>query len=396
MKKLTLSLVLLITATSVAFGKPAYKQWKKGSYEIDGKSVTEGELRGMITNRDLCQTEYMIYNKSDNEDAMQVYLQYYIESHQIRLVIQVVTPEEIDFKVGKNIIELIENGDVVKRVKLSQMTIDGVKQNIYLAEICSVDTRLPYQIKNLSSGHTYVRLFKVYKLPGHVSMSLRNGEWAYNTWMNNKVNQANAEREALKRAEDMPFITYRDGLSNRYEALKKNYNVQYSGTSGVFSIWSKKPAPSTATRFDVCVIMKSDSDMKFWRDTGNEEHLVAGAIQFQLIYPQFMPYAVNVGAIYTEDGMYSLRYPFNFQLGDSFNEQGMKKSRYAIQVVMTPRIVKESDKFESLNKLFNSGKPIYIEFRGDMISPMKYQLTEQDIVRVKDLLKFIYDLQGKF
>ena len=70
--------------------------------------------------------------------------------------------------------------------------------------------------------------------------------------------------------------------------------------------------------------------------------------------------------------------------------------RIAFQVVLTPRVVKESGKLEYLNKMFNSGKPIYIEFVGKVVGSMKYQLTAQDIAQVKDLLKFVNELQGGF
>ena len=229
-------------------------------------------------------------------------------------------------------------------------------------------------------------MYSPYKVRGYQSV---NVSVFINEYQKDKV-----KRE--KEADELRFIEYRDGLDARYKALVKNYEVQYNGAIGGYSIWSKKSKSYTATRFAVGLSMKADRDMSFWRDSGHEEHNVVGGIQFQLIIPQICSYFVDVGAIYTADGEYSLQYPFSFYNGEMLTENGMSKARYSFSVVMTPRVVKESGKLEYLNKMFNSGKPIYIEFRGRVIGSMKYQLTAHDIARVKDLLKFINELQVGF
>lgn len=375
MKKLMIIFGLLL-ATSVAFGKPAYKQWKweKMDYSVNRDVEVEGSY---------LRFGYMSFRHKTKKDG-NVYIGLFADTNRltegkVRIMVTASTSEKVDFSVGSNSVYLICIGaGVTNTTPFKDVGVSDGRYS-YFADVGWVDVRC------LDTGTLFLKSF--YKVADNFRLFDCLG--LYKEWREEEVlRQRQSDVDA--------FIEYRDGLDDRYKALVKNYEVKYNGAIGGYSIWSKKSKSYTATRFAVCLSMKADGDMSFWRDSGHDVHNVVRDIQFQLVIPQVVSYFVDVGAIYTADGEYSLRYPFSFYNGEMFTEQGMSKARYCFDVIMTPRVVKESGKLEYLNKMFSSGKPIFIEFRGKVVGSMKYQLTAQDIAQVKDLLKFVNELQGGF
>ena len=104
MKKLTLSLVLLITATSVAFGKPAYKQWKweKMDYSVNRDVEVEGSY---------LRFGYMSFRHKTKKDG-NVYIGLFADTNRltegkVRIMVTASTSEKVDFSVGSNSVYLI-------------------------------------------------------------------------------------------------------------------------------------------------------------------------------------------------------------------------------------------------------------------------------------------------
>ena len=387
MKKLIIILGLLL-ATSVAFGKPAYKTWKAGAFT---SSWHEMEMAGRYLM--LHGNTYSSKKRGGGNVVVASFLDTnQIDSGKVRVMVTMVVSEPLDYSVGKNMGFFISGTNYNIKVLLSNETFQD-NRYMYYADFGYVD------LEALRTGSVGVE--QPYKFTGDYRGTTSFFYHGYQDEVlrrKEEVEKRAKENAELEARGGLNFYQYRDGLDNRYNALIKNYKEVYSGATGKYGVWSKKPAPTTATRFDVCLTIDYDADSKFWRDDGGYRngHKVVDGIQFQLIIPQVVSYFVDVGTIYTEDGEYTLRYPFSFYNGQAHYEHGMSKFLYAFGVVMTPRVVKETGKFEYLNKMFSSGKPIYIEFVGRGIGSMKYRLTAQDIARVKDLLKFIKDLQGAF
>ena len=123
MKKLILSLMLLIMVTSMAFGKPAYKQWKSDAYRQSWDSddvVINGFLR--------LRVDYFSDKKKPQD---KVVIAYYIDTNQIdngkvRLMITMLTSVHLDFSVGVNEAVFIKNNDEVTNVLMgNERFVDG-------------------------------------------------------------------------------------------------------------------------------------------------------------------------------------------------------------------------------------------------------------------------------
>lgn len=97
MKKLILGLVLLVTVASVAFGKPAYKQWGKNSVVEEWK---EYDIQGAYAPKYLTA-----YKKGGKDGSMSVAV--YVKTNNIAkksvlVAVSLITSEPIDFAVGDN------------------------------------------------------------------------------------------------------------------------------------------------------------------------------------------------------------------------------------------------------------------------------------------------------
>lgn len=122
MKKLIIILGLLL-ATSVAFGKPAYKQWKSDAYRQSWDSddiVINGFLR--------LRADYFSDKKKPQD---KVVIAYYIDTNKIdngkvRLIITMLTSVPLDFSVGVNEAVFRKNNDEVTNVLMgNERFVDG-------------------------------------------------------------------------------------------------------------------------------------------------------------------------------------------------------------------------------------------------------------------------------
>lgn len=190
-----------------------------------------------------------------------------------------------------------------------------------------------------------------------------------------------AEEDAVLLAEKKK-ADIKAGQNDRFEALKKRYEVKYSSGLNGFEVYSKKPGHDTGEHARFGVLVQEDRDV-----------YKASFIQFMVLTPQFVPSFMSWGAIFTEDGEYVIRRP----LGNGYvGELGWKRPSGHVQYGFNYYILYDkSDNLQYLEKMINSGKKIYVEFTGSGAEPVKHWLYGVEIEQLKDLVKFIKELHGE-
>lgn len=172
--------------------------------------------------------------------------------------------------------------------------------------------------------------------------------------------------------------------NDRFEALKKHYEVKYSATLNGYEVYSKKPGPNlTGDHARFGILVKQDT-------SGVYE---ASYLQFMVLMWQTFPSIMSVGAFYTEDGTYIIRRP----LGTGYvGELGWKRPNGQVQYGFNYYILyNKSDNLQYLEKMINSGKKLYIEFGGQGEETVKHWLFGVEVNQLKDLINFVKELYGE-
>lgn len=354
MKKLVLILWLIIS--TVAFGKPAYKQWKKE--RVDFKRLSSSSSL-QVANFYNCEYVTVMNKKSD-----WMSLALYISTNRLSdgiadVFVSLATTEPIDFSVGTNTIRL---QSTELRASFKFITnINGVYS--YRASITNVS------FDDIIKSHGLVHVGPTFKYPALINLTTDG-------YFGRLKNDMEKERE--KQAKELKIKQNND----RFEALKKRYEVRYSASLNGYEVYSKKGSHGDGLHARFGLLVKHDTDDMY----------KSSYIQFMVLKWQVYPDIMSVGAFYTEDGKYVIRKP----IGNGYvGELGWKRPNGQVQYMFNYYILYDkSDNLQYLEKMINSGKKLYIEFGGQGAEAIKHWLYGVEIEQLKDLIKFIKELHG--
>lgn len=353
MKKLVIILGLIIS-TTVAFGKPAYKQWKKSAVDFNRISSSSSvQVANFVNN------EYItaIRKKSDWMSAA-----LYISTNRLAdgvadFSVSLVVTEPIDFSVGSNTIRL-QNTELCAKFKFITNS-NGVYS--YRASITNVS------LDDIFESYGVVLMYPTFKYPAVISLTTA----AYVRQLKNDM-----EKEREEQAKKLKIKQNQD----RFEELKKRYEIKYNSGVNGFEVWSKKPGHNTGEHARFCLNVVYEDDkyrVQF--------------IQFQVLTPKYYPSYMQIGAIHTEDGSHVIRRILG---GSSIGELGWLRDG-AVQYMFNYYILYgRSDNLSDLEALANSGKKIYITFSGSGAETVSHWLYGVELEQLKDLIKFIKYLEA--
>lgn len=355
MKKLVIILWLIIS--TVAFGKPAYKQWKKE--RVDFKRLSSSSSL-QVANFYNCEYVTVMNKKSD-----WMSLALYISTNRLSdgiadVFVSLATTEPIDFSVGTNTIRL---QSTELRASFKFITnINGVYS--YRASITNVS------FDDIIKSHGLVHVGPTFKYPALINLTTDG-------YFGRLENEMEKERE--EQAKILKIKQNRD----RFEALKKRYNIKYSATLNGYEVYSKKANYGTGLHARFGLLVREDT-------SGLYE---VSYLQFMLLNWQVVPYIMSVGAFYTEDGEYVIRRP----LGTGYvGELGWKRPNGQVQYGFNYYILYgKSDNLQYLEKMVNSGEKLWLEFGGQGVETIKHWLYGVEIIDLKDLINFIKELHGE-
>ena len=346
MKKLILSLVLLITATSVGFGKPAYKQWKDYQ-KLDSGGVSHG-------NGGILMLEYGLYGTGRDKDG-NVMLAVYLNTNQIAngkvdVYCMASVTEAIDFSVGSNTVTF---STYVGRLESKGQTDDG--RYIYQVTFKDVDVEL------LNGGK--VSFWAVYKIP--VGMSVFTFDF-YKRWRDDVIAREVKEREEAEAKAEVESLAKTKRLLN-----DKKYDVEYE--AGV----------------DALVVRVQDNNVNMQGETLkvglqlNRTNYQPKFIQFRLYSADGNTFGLMQRAvIYTADGSMTLRCIMQNYFSPTYNEY-----RTIGYKTFTLSWCNSGD-FYHLNDLLKSGKAVKISFSGS--ASVIHTLTASERKALSDLLDVVF------
>lgn len=399
MKKLILCLILLFTVTGVAFGKPAYKQWKEKALNKTLMDYTEAMVTNDLKSGYLRLNAY-IYNTSKKADGDMIISAYIftngVTDGKARVCVTVSTSEAIDFNVGQNkaIIgdykvryEERDNSaaslttsiftagwvdipdtktvSITNRVALyeavfKEMRVEGGGQFNYNADFGVVDL-----LKIREAGYNII-VEPTFKNPIRVYISFRNGYDLMDTYK-----QVIAKAEA-KVKEDAKEKAEAEGLAKTKRLLNdKKYNVEYE--AGV----------------DSMVVRVQGNDVNMQGETLkvglqlNRTNYQPRYIQFRLFSSDGNTFGLMQRAtIHTADGDMVLRCIMQNYYSPTYNEyRTLGYKTFTLSWC-------NSEDFYHLNDMLKSGKPIKISFSGS--ASVIHTLTASERKALSDLLDVVF------
>lgn len=398
MKKLVIILWLIIS--TVAFGKPAYKQWT--AKEVTNRFITEYSVSGVYYSRGY----YYTYDKKGKKGKMLTAL--YLNTNDARnnrfaFTVTVTTSEPIDFTVGGNEVALgsvnyVTNivADHGKRAGavfgmmagVNVGDVEAVKTNITTNAYTVPDSIVKLAYKGEQSGYyvytaslPYVDANGMKQLAVLVSASFKYGDALifplkdyYDDFI--KLNQRDeadrikSEREAIllarqKRAED-----WTNSHVNTAKSLMKNFDTQYEGSMNRHSIWSKNGNYST-TYTGEHVRMTVTLDYNY----------VADFLQIQLFTASGNWGLMDNGAIYTADGSYTVSQKLTtYGVVGKWGDLSLTHSQHTMNI--------ETRHAMTLEKMLNSGQPIKVQFSGNNAKTVTYTLNKSERAVLMELVNF--------
>lgn len=399
MKKLVIILWLIIS--TVAFGKPAYKQWSKSSVKEEFKKL-DTSVAGVYA------PEYIYsYKKGKKDGSMSTAVYVYtnrLSYDKADVVAVLMTSEPIDFSVGKNSVflgRIMTNkqsgetssvtpssaGSLVYTIaKAVPKTVVTTNKQLTASFVSNglVDGFYQYAVR-ISNLHpetfAYVDFFIEPSFKNPYTYKFDLSEVARQYWRVRSDKKQAEEDRVL--AEQKKKADIKAGQNARFEALKKRYTVKYSATLNGYEVYSKKGGHGDGlhARFGLLVNQDTDGTYK------------ASYLQFMVLQWQTFPSIMSVGAFYTEGGEYVIRKP----IGNGYvGELGWKRPNGQVQYMFNYYILYDkSDNLQYLEKMINSGKKLYIEFGGQGEETIKHWLYGVEIEQLKDLVNFIKELHGE-
>lgn len=398
MKKSVLILGLIIS--TVAFGKPAYKQWTEK--EVINKFTTKRIFESGYFSRGY----YYIYDKKGKKGDMVTTL--FVNTNDARndkftLMVTVSTSEPIDFDVGDNEVFLCSvryQTNVVahhgKRagavfgmlVGANTDLLDATQTNVTTNVLALPNSGVKLVYNGEKSGrHTYSALLPdtdsngmkqldvlvtaTFKYRGALVFSLKD---YYHDFMylnqRNEEDRIKSEREAIllarqKRAED-----WTNAHVNTAKSLMKNFKTQYEGSMYRHSIWSKQGNYSTIyTGEHVRMTVTLDNDY------------ATDYLQIQLFTASGNWGLMDNGAIYTADGSYTLTDTLtSYGVVGKWGDLSLTHSQHTMNI--------DTLKMMTLEKMLNSGQPIKVQFSGNNAKTVTYTLNKSERVVLRELVNF--------
>ena len=352
MKKLALILGLIIS--TVAFGKPAYKQWKKE--RVDFKRLSSPSSLQVVN---FVNSEYVtVMHKKSDWMSLALYISTNRLSDSVAdVVVSLATSEPIDFSVGSNTIRL-QSTELYATFKF---ITNSSRSYSYKASITNVS------LDDVFKSYGLVHVYSAFKYPALINLTTDG----YFTRLKNDM-----EKEREEQAKELNLKQNH----NRFEELKKKYTIKYNSGVNGFEVWSKKPGHDTGEHARFCLNVVYEHDkyrVQF--------------MQFQVLTPQYYPSYMQTGAIHTEDGSHVIRRMLG---GSSIGELGWLRNG-AVQYGFNYYILYgRSNNLANLEALLNSGKKIYITFSGSGVETVSHWLYGVELEQLKDLIKFIKYLEA--
>ena len=356
MKKLIIVFGLLLV-TGVAFGKPAYRQWKEN--KVDYSINRDKEVEGSYLRLGYMQVRHK--TKKDGDFVVGWYLDTNrFNEGQVRIMVSVSASDKIDFSVGSNTVRYLSIGSgITNNVLLTNVSVSDGRYN-YFADIGWVEA------SSLKGGTLFL-----------ISCFKDEGTWRlfdcidiYSKWQKEEADRVlNAKVEARLQAEKK---AEEDGINGVKKLINnKKYTVEYKAN------------------VDGQVIQVVDNDFSVNGSSlvmdliMNRTNYQPKCIQFKVLTDKLnsFGYMDNV-YIYTADGNMRLRGVMRNWFQPTINEyRTMGYKTYVLSWC-------NSSDFYHLNDMLKSGKPIKISFSGS--ANVTHTLTASERKALSDLLDVVF------
>ena len=356
MKKLIIILGLLL-ATVTAFGKPAYKQWKKD--KVDYSINRDKEVEGSYLRLGYMNVRHK--TKKDGDFAVAWYLNTnQFVSGQVRIMVSVSASDEIDFSVGSNTVRYISIGSgITNNVLLTKVSVSDGRYN-YFADIGWVEA------SSLKGGTLF--LISCFKDEG--SWRLFDCIDIYSKWQDAEAvrvlkAQADERLQVEERAKSEAMMRTKRVLND------KRYTVEYrAGVDANVVQVSYNNFTSSGTSLVMDLLLNRTNYTPKW-------------IQFKVLTDNLNSFGyMNNVYIHTADGDMRLRGVMQNWFQPTINEYrtvGYKTYVYSWC---------NSSDFAHLNDMLMSGKPIKISFSGS--ANVTHTLTASERKALSDLLDVVF------